>query len=230
MDVAAIVPAAGAGRRLQAGTRKPFVVVNGQPLLVHALRILQQHAAVRWIILAVRSEDRSRVDRLVSRYRITKALAPCLGGPSRAASVAKALAAVPQAAKWILVHDAARPCLSAQLLSRALRAATRYGAVACGLPATLTVKAVDQHQQVRLTLDRDRLWLLQTPQVFRRDWFEQAIAQADHQLEGFSDDAALLEAAGFPVRLIPGDPLNVKVTTTDDLFLAEAILRKHRSE
>lgn len=106
--------------------------------------------------------------------------------------------------------------------------AKRHGAVACGLPASLTVKAVDERKKVRLTLDRDALWFVQTPQVFRRDWFADALGQANGTLDTFPDDAAVVESAGYTVRMIPGDPLNIKVTTREDLVLAEAILGKRR--
>ena len=224
-NVAAIIPAAGAGKRLGGRTSKPFVFVNSQPLLVHTLKVLQQSPAIRWIIPVVRASDKARVESLIARHKITKALTPCIGGASRAESVARGAAALPREATWVLVHDAARPCVSRELIQQSVRAAKRYGAVACGLPATLTVKAADPRGEVRLTLERDHLWFMQTPQVFRRDWFAQALAQANHHLEQFPDDASVIEAAGFPVRLIPGDPLNLKVTTRDDVLLAEAILR-----
>ncbi len=222
-EVAAIIPAAGAGRRF-GRAHKPFIAIDGVPLLAHTLGALQRSPSIRWIVLVVRSEDRAKASALLRRYRITKALAPCLGGPSRAESVARGFAALPKEAQWVLIHDGARPCVRSRLITQAIQAARRYGAVACGLPAALTVKAVDQHQEVRLTLDREHLWFVQTPQVFRRDWFTQALARADHALDQFPDDAAILESAGFPVRMISGDPLNLKVTTKEDLLLAETIL------
>ena len=224
-DVAAIVPAAGASQRCGGPIRKPFVCLNGQPLLAYSLQVLQESPAIRWITLVIGASDAARAEALLKRFRITKALPPCLGGPSRADSVARGFAALPAEASWVLVHDGARPCVSRPLIDHAVRAARHHGAVACGLPATLTVKAVDERREVRLTLDRDHLWFVQTPQVFRRDWFAQALVRADHALSQFPDDAAILEAAGFHVRMILGDPLNLKVTTRDDLLLAEAILQ-----
>lgn len=223
-DVAAIVPAAGASQRLGGPIRKPFVSLSGQPLLTYCLSVLQDSPVIQWIVLVVRDGEQAQAATLLQRHRITKALAPCRGGRSRAESVARGFAALPNKADWVLVHDGARPCVSLQLIERSVRAARRYGAVTCGLPAMLTVKAVDDRREVRLTLDRDRLWFVQTPQVFRRDWFAQALGQADHALHRCPDDAALLESAGFRVRMIPGDPLNLKVTTRDDLVLAAAIL------
>lgn len=224
MDVAAIVPAAGAGCRVGGTIRKTFIPLCREPLLAHSLRALQASPAVRWIVLVVRPGDEAQARALVKDRRLSKRLTVCVGGASRAESVAKGFAEVPQEAKWILVHDGARPCVSPRLIQHSVREARRFGAVACGLPATVTVKAADERGDVRVTLDRERLWLVQTPQVFRRDWFAQALAQADHRLDRFPDDAAIVESAGFPVRMIPGDSLNVKVTTKDDLVLAEAIL------
>ena len=225
-DVAAIVPAAGAGRRLGGATNKLFVSLNGQPLLAHTLRVLQQSQVVRWIILVVRPEERAQAGALLRRQRITKALPPCLGGRTRAESVARGLAAVPQDARWVLVHDGARPCLSGALIARVAAAARRRGAAVCGLPASLTVKDVNGRHEVRATLDRSRLWFAQTPQVFRRDWLARSIERLNGRLGRFPDDASIVEAAGFPVSMIPGDPLNIKVTTREDLLLAEAILHR----
>ena len=222
--VAAIVPAAGSGSRFGGRTSKPFALLRDAPLLLHTLTALQASPAIRWIVPAVRAGDASQVVALLKRYKITKALAPCRGGNSRAESVARAFAAVPNAARWVLVHDGARPCVSPQLIAQAVRAGKRFGAAVCGLPASLTVKAVDDRGEIRLTLDRDQLWFVQTPQVFRRDWFAQALEHANHGLDRFPDDAAIVEGAGFPVRVIAGDPFNIKVTTQEDLVLAEAIL------
>jgi len=226
--VAAIVPAAGAGTRFGGSVKKAFVLLQGIPLLVHTLRALQASASVGWIVVVVRAGQEADVQALVKRHRLTKVLAPCLGGASRAESVAKGVAVVPRAAKWILVHDGARPCVRRALIDEAVRAARRHGAVACGVPAMLTVKAVDAQRTVRLTLDREQLWFVQTPQAFRREWFAQALERTNAHRAQFPDDAALLEAAGFPVRMIPGDSLNLKVTTREDLLLADAILRSRR--
>lgn len=226
MKVAAIVPAAGASRRF--GANKLWRPVAGAPLLVHALRVLQQHPSIRWIILPTRATDRRRVEVMLKRHGITKTTL-CVGGASRAESVAKAFAEIPAAADWVLVHDGARPCLSRAVLTRSLKAAARNGAVACGLPASLTVKSVDRRGRVEQTLDRNRLWFVQTPQIIRRDWFAKALAETNGTLARYPDDVSIVEAAGFPVRMILGDPLNIKVTTKEDMVLAEAILRRWSS-
>lgn len=228
MNVAAIVPAAGAGTRLGGRTGKLFVALHQRPLLAHTLQALQGSPSIRWIVLVVRAGEQARARALLARYRITKAVPPCVGGASRAQSVAKGFAAVPAGARWVLIHDAARPCVSRALIQAVVRATARHGAVVCGLPSSLTIKAVDEQGAVRLTLDREQLWLIQTPQLFRTEWFAQALRQADQRLDRFPDDASLVESAGFPVCVVPGDPLNVKVTTREDLLLAAAILEHRR--
>lgn len=229
-DVAAIVPAAGLGKRLGGRTGKPFVNIGGIPLLAHTLRALQSCVAIRWIVPVIRESDRTAIEALIQEYGIRKALSPVTGGPSRAESVSMGFAVVPKAARWVLVHDGARPCVSRSLLKRVVDAARVEGAAVCGLPVSLTVKAADMQGQIRLTLDRSHLWFVQTPQVFRRDWFNTALSQEAQRLCDFPDDAAMIEAAGFPVKIIQGESLNLKVTDRDDLVLAEAILERRQQK
>ncbi len=226
--MAAIVPAAGLGTRFGGRARKLFASIGGKPLLAHTLLVLQAADAIQWIQVVVRPAERSGIRRLIARYRITKALVPCAGGASRSESVANGFRVLPSGARWILVHDGARPCVSHRLIQSAVRAARHRGAVACGLPAPLTVKDVKPSGEVRATLDRRRLWLVQTPQVFRRDLFAAALSRARNGFDRFPDDAAVVEAAGVRVWMVPGDSLNIKVTTREDLIFAEAIIRAKR--
>lgn len=225
--VGAIVPAAGAGLRVGGPLNKLLIPVAGKPLLAHTLLALQKSALISGIALVVRKAEKEQLAALVKRYKITKTVFLCIGGDSRAESVSKGLRVIPTSARWILVHDGARPCIDARLIRRSIQAVMRHGAVVCGVPAAATVKSLDGQRRVRATLNRERLWLAQTPQVFRRDWFTQALSRvSSDDLARFPDDASLLEAAGFRVTMIPGDPLNLKVTTKDDLVFAEAILRR----
>ena len=225
--VGAVVPAAGLGRRLGAGQRKALIPLRGRPLIAHVLDVLERVPAIRWVVVAAHPNDGARL-REVGRRQQWRNVTIVEGGASRAESVARGIAALPPEARWVLVHDAARPCLSRRLVEATLRAARRYGAAAAGLPAGLTVKTVDAHGCVRLTLDRDSLWLVQTPQVFRREWVDDALSRVNGRVAEFPDDAALLEWAGFPVRMVPGDPWNLKVTTPADVLLANTILASRR--
>ncbi len=230
--VAAVVAAAGAGTRIGAREGKLWLPLAGSPLLAHSLRALERCPEIRWIQVVARDGEAARVERLARAAGITKLLPPCAGGPSRAESVARGIGALPAEAAWVVVHDAARPCVRPALVSAVVREALRHDAVACGVPANLTVKAADAQRRVRLTLDREQLWFIQTPQAFRRAWFAEALARARAAngagtLAQFPDDVSLLEWAGFPVTLVPGDSLNLKVTTREDLRLAAALLRRN---
>ena len=223
-DVGVIIPAAGQGQRLGSDRSKALLTVAGAPMILHSLRLFARHPAVGPIVVAIREEDRAALQRLLREHRLTGQVQLAAGGASRAASVANALRALPSDIAWVLVHDAARPCLGKELLSRVIEEVRQHEAVAAGLPAALTVKTVDRDQMIRLTLDRESLWLAQTPQAFRRDWLEEAFARAADRLEQMPDDAAVCEWAGYPVRMVHGDPLNVKVTVAEDLALASAVL------
>ena len=228
--VGAIIPAAGRGERLGRRDAKAFVPIAGVPLIIHTLRAFEAARSVRRVVVAVRASDRGRMRQLLRRWRIRKVGAVVEGGVSRSASVARGLAVLPPALRLVVVHDAARCCVTPRLIDAAVAAARRHGAVVTGEPAHATVKAVDEQAAVRLTLDRHALWFAQTPQVFRRDWFVDALARAGADLSQFPDDAAILEWAGYPVRMIAGDSLNIKVTTPGDLILAETILKVRNAE
>lgn len=228
-DVGAIVPAAGKGERLGSRQAKALVPLAGKPLILHTLQALQASPSIGSIVLVTQPADQAVMQRLVRRHRLTKVCAVVPGAASRAGSVARGAVALPASVRWVLIHDGARPCVDRRLIETVIRQVKRYGAVACGMPASLTVKAVDGARTVRLTLDREQLWFVQTPQAFRRDWWTDAMRHADGHLERFPDDAAVLEWAGFRVQMVPGDPLNIKVTTPEDLVVAKAILTVQRS-
>lgn len=224
-SVAAVVPAAGLGVRFDRHGRKLFMPLLRQPLLAHTLRRLQASASIHWIQVVARPKEHKRIRALIRRQRITKALPVCAGAGSRSASVARGIAALPKQARWVLVHDGARPCITRGVIERTLRAAKKTGAAACGLPASVTVKSADKQGRVKQTLNRSALWFIQTPQAFRRDIIVRSLARAGKGLKRFPDDAALVEKAGYPVQLVLGDPLNIKVTTREDLLFAQAILK-----
>jgi 2-C-methyl-D-erythritol 4-phosphate cytidylyltransferase len=197
-----------------------------KPLLVHALVRLHAMRFIEWVAVAVRAEDIDRVAEWCHRYRLHKVLPPVKGGAVRLASVHAALQVLPKEADLVLVHDAARPCVSAAVVERVIEAATHTGAAACGVAVPMTVKAVSTAGWVQQTLKREALRLIQTPQVIRRDWLQQAFARVDRRRwASLPDDCALVEQAGRRVRIVPGDPYNIKVTTQEDLLFARQILR-----
>ena len=239
MSIVAIVPAAGVGSRFGGSAKrdKLFTSLCGRPLLAHTLSALQAIPEIRWIIVATRKSSLRQIDQLLKRYRIRKALPVCEGGATRAETVAKAYHQIPKSARWVLVHDGARPCVSQKLIRSVMRSAKKFGAAVSATPAAMTIKRVDKNHRVSETLDRRQLRLVQTPQIFRREWFDKAlistngrVKQSGKRRDDFPDDSAIVEQAGFIVHVVPGDSLNIKVTTQEDLILAEAILNHEKGK
>ncbi|MGN6612562.1 MAG: 2-C-methyl-D-erythritol 4-phosphate cytidylyltransferase [Angustibacter sp.] len=211
--VGCVIVAAGQGTRLAAGRPKAFVELAGTTLLEHAVsRVLD--AGVHHVVAVVPAELVEVTQELLAGRADVVA-----GGAQRQDSVALGLAALPQSAEVVLVHDAAR-CLAPPSLVAAVVQAVRDGhpAVVPGLPVVDTLKEVDAHGTVVGTVAREPLRAVQTPQGFARSVLERAHADAD---AAATDDAALVERLGEPVSVVPGDPMAFKITTPHDLALAE---------
>ena len=200
MSVVGIVPAAGAGERLGADVPKAFAVLGGRPMVEWSLDVLRE--VCDRVVVAV-PPDRAAPPDLVA------------GGATRSESVRNALDAAPEASVFV-VHDAARPLVTVDLVRRCVDALEGYDGVIAAVPVTDTVKEVENQDVVR-TPDRDRLWAAQTPQVFRAEVLRRAIGQG-------TDDASLVEAAGGRVRVVEGMRENFKVTSPLDARVAEMLL------
>lgn len=223
----ALVPAAGSGSRLGHGVPKQYLPLAGAPLLQHALSTLAGHAGIA-TVHAVLAPDDDRFDREIAESVRRKVTPLRCGGDSRAASVLNGLRAMRSSVAehdWVLVHDAARPCLSAALLDRLLQAleADTVGGI-LALPVADTLKAADEDRRIVRTVDRSGLWQAQTPQMFRFGILERALAEAD--VAAVTDEASAVEALGLQPRLVEGDATNLKVTYARDMILAELILRQ----
>ena len=215
----AVVPAGGVGTRMGSRRPKQYLRLGGLPILLHTLHRLARCRSLGALVLAVPS---SRVDvtwRLLRRHRVRKILDVVAGGADRQESVWHAIQAVPATVSWVVVHDAVRPFVTRDVVERVLAAARRHGAASCGLPLSETVKRV-QAGVVESTVERKGLWLIQTPQAFRRDLLWEAHDKA--RREGFAgtDDAVLVERLGEPVAVVPGSAQNLKITTREDLARA----------
>lgn len=219
---ALVMPAAGTGRRL-GGVYKPFVELAGRPLLAHTLKPFLADPRVVLAVLAVPP------DVLAAPPGWLAALAPRVrlveGGTERGDSVRLALAAVPDDIDVVLVHDAARPLVTADIVDRAIRSAAAGESVITAIPATDTVQRVDADGRIVETPDRSTLWLAQTPQAFPREVVVLAYEAAREAGTTATDDAAIVLRRGVPVRVIEGDAANLKITVPADLALAEALLR-----
>ncbi len=219
----AVVPAGGMGVRMGGPRPKQYLSLAGLPLLVHALRGLLSSKGVSGVVLAVPPGRVDATRRVLRRHRIGGVLAVLEGGSSRQESVWYALQAVPVDTQWVMVHDAVRPFITRDLVERVLAAARRVGAATCGMAVRDTVKRVAE-DTVRATVERDGLWLTQTPQAFRRDVLWEAHDKARRDGFAATDDAMLVERLGAPVAMVPGVPYNVKITTPDDLRIARSWL------
>lgn len=222
--IAALVPAAGRGERLGHGRPKALTPLAGEPMLVHAVRTLAA-TPVDLVVVAVPPGSADDVWAALTGAHDGAALAVVEGGATRSDSVRRALSALPDSIEVVLVHDAARPLVPASLIE-AVVAAVENGAdaVVPGLPVTDTVKAVDDRGAVVATVDRAGLRSVQTPQGFRRSVLASAYAATG--APEATDDAALVERAGGRVLLVLGAPEAFKVTTQQDLVLAEALLAR----
>lgn len=219
--IGAIVVAAGESSRM-GGLDKVFAPLLGRPLVAHALDALAAVPGVTDAVLVLSAGALDRGRQLLVDGPWPATWRVCEGGPRRQDSVRRGLEAMGDV-DWIVVHDAARPCAEAGLVAAVLDAARETGAAAAAVPVTDTIKVVDAGGTVVETPDRARLWAFQTPQAFRRDLLTRAHARNGADA---TDDAALVERLGHPVRVAPGATSNLKVTTPADLVLVEAILRR----
>jgi 2-C-methyl-D-erythritol 4-phosphate cytidylyltransferase len=208
----AVIVAAGSGTRM-GGLDKLFTEVAGRPLLAHAVAPFQTCAAVERIVLVLSAENVERGEALAQEQGFVKVCAVVPGGGRRQDSVRLGLEVLGEC-EYVAVHDGGRPLVSVELIERGLEAARETGAAVAALPLVDTIKEAGADGLVVRTLDRSRLWAAQTPQVFRRDLLARAHREVASDV---TDDAAMLEALGVPVKVFPGDRRNIKVTTAEDL-------------
>jgi 2-C-methyl-D-erythritol 4-phosphate cytidylyltransferase len=220
LRVGVCVPAAGCGERM-GGMKKPYLLLAGEPLLVHALRPVLARGDVVAVAVALAPEEASNPpDWLLA---LDPRLSVVVGGATRAASVRSALGALPAALDVIVVHDAARPLLSADLLDRCIAVAAQGKGAVAGIPAVDTLKEVDGEGRVVWTPDRARFWQAQTPQAFPAELLRKAFARLQ-RTESATDDASLVERVGGTVVMVESSSRNLKVTRPEDLELARRYL------
>lgn len=216
-----LIPAAGRGTRL-GGKRKQFRTLGDRPLLVQTLRRFEAADCIHHIVVAVPAGDVAAVEETLRREKIGKLHAVVAGGNSRQASVGSAMKAVPESTELVLVHDAVRPFVPLHCIDAVVHSALRHGAASLAVQATDTLRRGDG-AQFGPTVDRSDLYRMQTPQAFRRSWFEEAhrVARNDEVRE--TDDVALVQRLGRSVAIVQGSTINIKVTTADDWRMAQAL-------
>ena len=229
--IGAIVPAAGLGRRFGAGENKSLYEFMGKPLVVWALQALQSVDEIGEIIPVVKEEDVNAAADLVERYKIAKVRHIVPGGRERQDSVYNGLRALDKETSIVVIHDGARPLVDGLLIKNSISELDSFDGIVAGVPVKDTIKEVkgkglEDGLMVRRTLDRNVLWAIQTPQTFHYAKIREAHCKA--HAEGFyaTDDAALIEYYGGRVRIIEGSYLNLKITTLEDINIAETLYRR----
>jgi 2-C-methyl-D-erythritol 4-phosphate cytidylyltransferase len=228
MKVAAIIAAAGLGKRMRQDTPKTYLQLAGKPILIHTLEIFEKVPEVNEVLVVVHPEDLEFCqEEVIDAYPLKKVLRLVPGGKERQDSVYHALKALKKKAAdldVILVHDGVRPLVDPALVRKVVAAAKRHGGAILGIPCQDTLKRVNSKGVVVDTVDRTELWQVQTPQAFQAALLWRAYQEAMERGFYATDEAALVEALGETVVMVPGTCLNLKITTPDDLRMAEAIL------
>ncbi|MEK5520978.1 2-C-methyl-D-erythritol 4-phosphate cytidylyltransferase [Heyndrickxia sporothermodurans] len=222
MDYQVIIPAAGQGKRMGAGKNKLLLELQEQPVILHTLNVFLHDQNCKGIILVIQPDDELMFKELLNPME--EKIKTVYGGTERQFSVYNGLQAVKDT-EIVLVHDGARPFIKLSIIHQLVNDAHMHGAAIAAVPVKDTIKKVTQNQ-VMETVERSSLWQVQTPQAFRFSILFHAHQQA--HLEKFlgTDESSLVERLGYPVNIVTGDYDNIKLTTPEDLYFAEAILKK----
>jgi 2-C-methyl-D-erythritol 4-phosphate cytidylyltransferase len=231
MKTVAIIPAGGSGTRMGGDIPKQYQLLGGIPLLVHTLMAFQEASLVDTIYLILPDEDVPQApQKILSPYNLAKVNRILPGGERRQDSVKRGVDLLGSDYDLVVIHDGVRPFVSPFLINNAIQAAAQSQAVTVGLPVTDTIKKVDGHGCVSETLNRDQLWLTQTPQVFSVPLLKKAYESAYAEHYYGTDDASLVERIGEKVVMIRGSYDNIKITTAIDLEWGEFILKSRQSK
>lgn len=224
-QVCGIIVAAGSSSRMGGKTPKQFIELLGEPLLCHTLRAFEQARQIQEIVVVCRLEDQDMVERLTAPFAKVRAVVP--GGATRQESVREGVKAA-EGADLVAIHDGARPLVTPEEIDQVVVDARAWGASSLAVPVVDTIKEVGEGELVSHTPDRASLRAVQTPQVFFREEYLTALANAQAAGQDFTDDCQLMEFSGRQVHLCPGERSNLKVTTPEDLLFARAILEERR--
>jgi 2-C-methyl-D-erythritol 4-phosphate cytidylyltransferase len=226
--VAVILPAAGKSSRFGGKEKKPFTNIDGRAVFLRTAELFISRPEVKQILLVISPEDRELVTRRYAANLSFLNIRLIEGGKERFESVANALKELENEIELVAVHDAVRPCTPPPVVEAAFQAAAKSGAAVVGIPIPDTVKRINTSLQVEATVPREGLWLAQTPQIFRKSLLLDAYAKRGSIREPITDDAMLIESLGHPLQMVLGSPQNLKITTKEDLFLAELYLKNRK--
>lgn len=231
MRVTAIIVGAGEGKRMGGLVPKSFLLLAGRSLVLRALDRFFSARSIGKVILVVAGKELQRSQALLQSdlHLSHRPWTLQTGGATRQQSVRRGLEKLDPDCEIVVIHDAARPLVSAALIERCVDEASRAGAVVAGVPVKDTIKVVSDQHWVQTTPARNSLWEIQTPQAFRKELIVQAHDRAFRQAIDATDDSTLVEQMGKPVLVVPGETTNIKITTPEDILLAEALLREGRA-
>lgn len=231
MKTVALIPAGGAGKRLKAQKAKQYLLLDHLPVLVHTLKVFQQAEIIDEIILVLPPDDvASAQQQLINKYGLTKVTAVVAGGKERQDSVRNGLATITGEYDIVVIHDAVRPFVTEESIKQVVYAAKTTGAASAGVKAKDTIKETKKNNLVAATIPRQNLWLTQTPQAFKFELLKKAYTAAYSDKYYGTDDASLIERIGAKVKMIDGSYENIKITTPEDLIMAEALMKNKSGE
>ena len=225
MSVCAVVPAGGSGTRMGGTVPKQFLELNGKPILYYTLKTLQDCGIISELILVVPEQeyDKACANWLGKPEIVTKVV---IGGEKRQDSVYNGFCEVSPQTEIVLVHDGVRPFLSRRMIQESVDVAREYGAAITAIPVYDTIKRVDTSGLVSQTVDREGLWRVQTPQVFRYELLKDAFKKANSEKFYGTDEGTLIKHLGKPVKVVEGSERNIKITRPEDLRLSEIFISK----
>lgn len=224
--VTAIFPAAGSSRRMGAGTNKIFLELGGESVLVRTLKTFSQSARINFLIVVTNEVE--TVTEILNATPNLKPFAVTAGGSERQYSIANGLKLVPAESEIVLVHDAARPLINLETIENVIDAAEKFGGAIAAVPEKNTIKIIDTEGFVKSTPPRAELVAVQTPQGFRKEILLRAYKQAE--IDNFlgTDDASLVERIGGKIKIVTSSYKNIKITTPEDIQIAETFLRSEK--
>lgn len=220
MNNTAIILGAGAGTRMKADKSKLLLEINGKTVLERTVETFSKMKEINEIIVVCRESDFDSFEEVLSSYNISY----CFGGDTRQQSVMNAVETI-DACDYLIIHDGARPLITEKEIRDTLESAARNGAAAVGVMVKDTIKVIDDNHQIVSTPDRSKLVSIRTPQIFAFDLYTDAVEKAKADGKDFTDDCQLVEYFGKPVFTVIGDYGNIKITTPEDLPMAEGVLK-----
>ena len=226
--ISAVIVSAGNSTRM-GGINKQFLELDGLPLIVNTITMFQRCNMIDEIIIVTRESEIDAVAKLVEKYDFYKVNNIVAGGETRQLSVYEGVTSTSNITDLVVIHDGARPLVTVKVIEETIKAAVEFGAAATGVKVKDTVKVVDDNDNIIDTPDRTYMRFIQTPQVFDKKLYLDAVNTVENSKD-FTDDCKLIEAYGKTVKFVDGDYENIKITTPEDVELAESYLKRRRGE